>query len=76
MKRHVWFVTSIATFCLTFLSKVGYLIRTINLRQSVTHLATNQTCACDQFSNDVSRVGADHFSGLGGLIFYLVPVTS
>jgi hypothetical protein len=41
---HVWFVTSIATLCLTFLPKVSYSIRTTNLRQSVAHLATNQTC--------------------------------
>jgi hypothetical protein len=31
---HVWFVTPIATLCLTFLSKVSYSIRTTNLRQS------------------------------------------
>jgi hypothetical protein len=41
---HVWFVTSIVTLCLTFLSKVSYSIRTTNLDQSVAHLATNQTC--------------------------------
>jgi hypothetical protein len=35
---HVWFVTSIATLCLIFLSKINYLIRTTNLRQSVAHL--------------------------------------
>jgi hypothetical protein len=39
----VWFTTSVATLCLTFLPKVSYSIRTTNLRQSVTHLATNQT---------------------------------
>jgi hypothetical protein len=42
--RHVWFVTSIATLCLTFVPKVSYSIWTTNLRQSVAHLATNQTC--------------------------------
>jgi hypothetical protein len=42
--RHVWFVNSIATLCLTFLAKISYSIWTTNLRQSVTHLATNQTC--------------------------------
>jgi hypothetical protein len=41
---HVWFTTSVATICLTFLPKVSYSIRTTNLRQSVAHLATNQTC--------------------------------
>jgi hypothetical protein len=41
--RPVWFTTSVATLCLTFLSKVSYSIRTTNLRQSVAHLATNQT---------------------------------
>jgi hypothetical protein len=40
---HVWFTTSVATLCLTFLPKVSYSIRTTNLRQSVAHLATNQT---------------------------------
>jgi hypothetical protein len=40
---HVWFVTPIATLCLTFLPKVSYSIRTTNLRQSGTQLATNQT---------------------------------
>jgi hypothetical protein len=40
---HVWFTTSVATICLTFLPKVSYSIRTTNLRQSVAHLATNQT---------------------------------
>jgi hypothetical protein len=40
----VWFTTSVVTLCLTFLAKVSYSIRTTNLRQSVTHLATNQTC--------------------------------
>jgi hypothetical protein len=39
----VWFTTSVTTLCLTFLPKVSYSIRTTNLRQSVTHLATNQT---------------------------------
>jgi hypothetical protein len=39
----VWFTTSVATLCLTFLSKVSYSIRTTNLRQSGAHLATNQT---------------------------------
>jgi hypothetical protein len=39
----VWFTTSVATLCLTFLPKVSYSIRTTNLRQSVAHLATNQT---------------------------------
>jgi hypothetical protein len=39
----VWFTTSVATLCLTFLSKVSYSIRTTNLRQSVAYLATNQT---------------------------------
>jgi hypothetical protein len=39
----VWFTTSVATLCLTFLPKVSYSIRTTNLSQSVTHLATNQT---------------------------------
>jgi hypothetical protein len=29
---HFWFVTSIATLCLTFLLKVSYSIRTTNLR--------------------------------------------
>jgi hypothetical protein len=43
--RHVWFVTSIATLCLTFLPKISYSIRTTNLRQSVAHLGTNQTCS-------------------------------
>jgi hypothetical protein len=42
--RHVWLPTSIVTLYLTFLPKVSYSIRTTNLRQSVTHLATNQTC--------------------------------
>jgi hypothetical protein len=41
--RHVWFTTSVATLCLTFLPKVSYSIRTTNLRQSVAHLDTNQT---------------------------------
>jgi hypothetical protein len=40
---HVWFITSIATLCLTFLPKVSYSILTTNLRQSVAHLGTNQT---------------------------------
>jgi hypothetical protein len=40
---HVWFTTSVATFCLTFLSKVSYSIQTTNLRQIEAHLATNQT---------------------------------
>jgi hypothetical protein len=40
---HVWFTTSVATLCLTFLPKVSYSIRTTNLRQSVAQLATNQT---------------------------------
>jgi hypothetical protein len=39
----VWFTTSVATLCLTFLPKVSYSIRTTKLRQSVAHLATNQT---------------------------------
>jgi hypothetical protein len=39
----VWFTTSVATVCLTFLPKVSYSIRTTNLRQSVAHLTTNQT---------------------------------
>jgi hypothetical protein len=43
-KGYVWFVTSIAILCLTFLPKVSYSIWTTNLRQSVAHLATNQTC--------------------------------
>jgi hypothetical protein len=42
-RGHVWFNTSVATFCLTFLPKFSYSIRTTNLRQSVTHLGTNQT---------------------------------
>jgi hypothetical protein len=29
---HVWFVTSIATLCLNFLSKISYSIWTTNLR--------------------------------------------
>jgi hypothetical protein len=41
--RHVWFVTSITTLCLTFLPKVSYSIRTTNLRKSGVQLATNQT---------------------------------
>jgi hypothetical protein len=41
--RHVWFTTSVATLCLTFLPKASYSIRTTDLRQSVAHLATNQT---------------------------------
>jgi hypothetical protein len=42
-ERPVWFTTSVATLCLTFLPKVSYSIRTTNLRQSVAHLTTNQT---------------------------------
>lgn len=41
---HVWFLTSIATICLTFLPKVSYSIWITNLRHSVAHLVTNQTC--------------------------------
>jgi hypothetical protein len=41
--RHVWFTASVATLCLTFLLKVSYSIQATNLRQSVAHLATNQT---------------------------------
>jgi hypothetical protein len=40
---HFWFAASLATLCLTFLPKVSSSIRTTNLRQSVAHLATNQT---------------------------------
>jgi hypothetical protein len=39
--RH--YTAAVATLCLTFVLKVSYSIRTTNLRQSVTHLATNQT---------------------------------